>query len=93
MSTVGAPNNGNPFSHLHTLRRQGHSSGSAAQGDSQQFAVAAPQGASAASAPAAGATTASPSSGGAVSNSGSTTFPSFAPQTLQALLALQTSGG
>lgn len=91
MSTVGASSN-NPYAYLQTVRRQGQAQSNATQSDSQsqQFTVTPPQGARTVSAPSAGSTTAT-SSGGATSTSGGTTFPRYEPQTLQALLALQSS--
>jgi hypothetical protein len=89
MSTVGAPSSNNPYAYLQPTKRPGQAQSSAAQGDpqSQQFAVTAPQSTSAASSTTA-ASTATASSGSATSTS-SSTFPRFEPQTLQALLALQ----
>jgi hypothetical protein len=92
MSTVDGPSSNNPFAYLQTVRGQGQAQSSAAQGDpqSQQFAVAAPQGASAAMA--AAAVPISPAPSGGKPPTAGTIFPRFEPQTLQALLALQTSG-
>jgi hypothetical protein len=86
MSTIGASSN-NPYANIQALWQRGKAQRSAAQGDapSQTFATTGPQATNAPSpAPAA-------ASGGAASASGGT-FPRFEPQTLQALLALQTSG-
>ncbi len=93
MSTIGAPTSNNPYSYVQTLRQQGQSQSSAAQGDSQsqQFAVTGPQGVSAA-APVSAATPAAASSGATASGSGGS-FPRFDPQTLRTLLALQATNG
>ncbi len=89
MSTVGAPSSNNPFTYVQTLRRQGQTQSSAAQGDpqSQQFAVTGPQAPTALSSTSA-ASSATASSGSTTSTS-SNTFPRFEAQTLQTLLALQ----
>jgi hypothetical protein len=87
MSTIGASNSNNPYVAVQAQWQRGKTQSSAAQGDapSQSFTVTGPQGTSTPS-----STTAAPS-GGATSTSGGT-FPRFEPQTLQALLALQTTG-
>ncbi len=89
MTTVGAPTGNNPYTYLQPTKRPGQPQSSAAQGDpqSQQFAATAPQSTSAASsAPATSTAAASP---GSATSTTSSTFPRFEPQTLQALLALQ----
>jgi len=87
MSTVNASNSNNPYASVQALWQRGQSQSSAAQGDapSQPFTVTSQSGANAPS------STAAASSGGAASASGGT-FPRFEPQTLEALLALQTTG-
>jgi hypothetical protein len=94
MSTIGAPSSNGPSANLQAQWKRGQTAGSAAQGDapsqsfteapSPSFSAAGPQAAGVPSAPAAG------SAGGKASTSGGT-FPRFEPQTLQVLLALQTS--
>jgi hypothetical protein len=87
MSTVGASNS-NPYANVQVLWQRGKAQSSAAQGDgaSQAFATTGPQATSAASSPAIAA-----SSGTASASGGK--FPRFEPQTLQALLAAQTTSG
>ncbi|HML08411.1 MAG TPA: hypothetical protein VK430_09845 [Xanthobacteraceae bacterium] len=88
MSTsVGAASNNNPYAYLQALWQQEQSNGATAQSDplSQLFAAFGQQGTGATSSPGTGSST------GAASASGNT-LPQFSPQTLQALLAMQSSG-
>jgi hypothetical protein len=94
MSTVGASNN-NPYAYIQAQWQRGKTQSSAAQGStsqqgdapSQTFTATSTQGTSApASTPAAPASTTTSGSGGG-------TFPRYEPQTLQTLLALQSTGG
>jgi hypothetical protein len=86
MSTVGPSTSNSPYAQVQALWKKGQSQGSAASGDapSQTFSATSTQGAGAPASTAAGA------SSGKTSTSGGT-FPRFEPQTLQTLLALQTS--
>jgi hypothetical protein len=87
MSTVGASNN-NPYANIQALWQRGKGQSSAAQGDgaSQAFAMTGPQATNVTSSP-----TVAASSGAAATSGGK--FPRFEPQTLQALLAAQTTSG
>jgi hypothetical protein len=90
MSTIGASSSNNPYANIQMLwkRGQAQSQSGAAQGDapSQTFgATTSPQAANAPASP-----TAAPPSGKTSTSGG--TFPRFEPQTLQALLAVQTTG-
>jgi hypothetical protein len=87
MSTVNASNSNNPYASVQALWQRGQAQSGAAQGDapSQLFTISSPR---ATSAPP--STTAARPNGAPLTSGG--TFPRFEPQTLQALLALQTTG-
>ena len=86
-AAVSASGSSNPYAYLQALWQQEQSSGATPQSDplSQLLAAISQQGGGATSSPGAGSST------GATSTSGNA-LGQFSPQTLQALLALQSSG-